>query len=140
GETFLVAWLSRMFRNRIYFGVSALALFGIISSGCTGGDNTANNSNGQTSSTGSSSTGATATTRPTPPADGNTVSGDTILIGCATSISGANKPWGDDQKDGAQLAVDEVNKAGGINGKQVKMLVEDTASKPEPAKTAAEKL
>ena len=65
---------------------------------------------------------------------------DTIKIGVVTSLTGDNKPWGTDQFDGCQLAVDEVNAAGGINGKKIEIVQGDTASKPEPAKLAAEKV
>ncbi|RYG25023.1 ABC transporter substrate-binding protein [bacterium] len=56
------------------------------------------------------------------------------------SLSGENKPWGDDSLEGAKMAVAEVNAAGGINGKQVELLVQDDASTPEGGKSAAEKL
>ena len=57
-----------------------------------------------------------------------------------TSISGENKPWGTDQLEGCKLAVDEVNAAGGIQGKKVEIVEGDTASKPDQAKLAAEKV
>ncbi len=73
-------------------------------------------------------------------ASGSAASTDTIKIGVVTSLTGDNKPWGTDQFDGCQLAVDEVNAAGGINGKKIEIVQGDTASKPEPAKLAAEKV
>lgn len=66
--------------------------------------------------------------------------GDTIKIGVVTSISGENKPWGTDQLEGCKLAVDEINAAGGINGKKIEIVEGDTASKPDQAKLAAEKV
>lgn len=84
-------------------------------------------SGGQTSTTGSSAT------NPAP-------SGDTIKIGLVASRNGDLRPWGEDSVNGATLAVEEINKAGGINGKQIELLVEDSASKPEEGKAAAEKL
>ena len=38
------------------------------------------------------------------------------------------------------MAVDEFNKAGGVNGRQVKLVIADSGSKPEIGKSAAEKL
>lgn len=47
-------------------------------------------------------------------------SGGTILIGGIAGTTGAYGTTGQAAFNGAQLAVDEINKAGGINGKQVK--------------------
>jgi branched-chain amino acid transport system substrate-binding protein len=55
-------------------------------------------------------------------------------------VSGDNKPWGDDSLAGAQMAVDEFNAAGGLDGKKVELIPGDSASRPEPAKSAAEKM
>jgi len=82
----------------------------------------------------------TAGTRKAPTAEGNKAEGDTIKIAVVTSISGENKPWGTDQLEGCKLAADEVNKAGGINGKKIEIVEGDTASKPDQAKLAAEKV
>lgn len=78
--------------------------------------------------------------RKAPTGDGFKVEGDKIKIAVVTSISGDNKPWGTDQLDGCKLAVDEFNKAGGLNGKMVEIVEGDTASKPDQAKLAAEKV
>ncbi len=80
-----------------------------------------------------------ATTRPAVTAEGNKA-GDTIKIGIVASLSGDQKPWGEDSYNGAKLAVKEANDAGGIQGKKIELLVGDSTSKPEPAKSAAEKL
>lgn len=62
-------------------------------------------------------------------------------IGLVASLNGDQKPWGDDCRKGAELAVDEFNKAGGVDGtKGVNLMVEDDASKPEQGKSASEKL
>lgn len=66
--------------------------------------------------------------------------GDTIKVGLVSSLNGALKPWGDDSEKGAKLAVEEINAAGGINGKKIELLVEDSNSQPEGGKTAAERL
>jgi branched-chain amino acid transport system substrate-binding protein len=62
-------------------------------------------------------------------------------IGLVASLNGDQKPWGEDCRKGAELAVAEFNKAGGVgDGKGVNMATEDDASKPEQGKTASEKL
>jgi branched-chain amino acid transport system substrate-binding protein len=67
-------------------------------------------------------------------------SGDKIKIGLVASLSGDQISWGSDSLKGAKLAVEEVNKAGGIDGHQIDLEVQDSQSKPDGAKTAAQKL
>jgi branched-chain amino acid transport system substrate-binding protein len=78
--------------------------------------------------------------RPAPIKSGNVAQGDTVKIGIVASMTGELATWGVEAVKGAHLAVEEVNRRGGINGKRVELLVEDCASKPEQAKTAAERL
>lgn len=108
--------------------------------GCTGEKSTENVP--PTSTTASTESGANspAKTRPAPTATGNTTTGDKIKLGIVASLTGDQKPWGDDSIAGAQLAVEEVNAAGGINGKMVELVQGDSNSNPEQGKTAAEKL
>lgn len=122
-----------------FLSLAALAAGVILGCGCSG------EANKDTGTTGKSdpapTTGNPSTTaREMPTAEGNKVTGDKILIGVVASQNGELKPWGEDQVKGCQLAVDEVNKAGGIGGKQVQMLVGDSNSKPEQGKSASEKL
>jgi branched-chain amino acid transport system substrate-binding protein len=104
--------------------------------GCNGGGSASNGSD----ETSTVPTGEPNAKRPAPSAEGFKVDGDTIKIACVASVSGDQKPWGDDQYDGAKLAVDEVNKAGGIQGKKVELILGDSGSKQDQAKTAAEKV
>ncbi len=103
--------------------------------GCNGGDS-------KTDETGNGGGGKSSATagRKAPTAAPIDAQGPTIKIGLVASVTGDNKPWGDDSKEGAQLAVDEFNAAGGMDGKKIEMVLGDSASKPEQAKTAAEKL
>ena len=75
---------------------------------------------------------------------GNTGSGstggDTIKIGLAAEMSGAVATYGTDIGKGVQMAVDEINGAGGINGKQIELIQYDTKSDPAQATTMATKL
>lgn len=81
----------------------------------------------------------TTVTRPKTTGAGN-VAGETIKVGLIASLSGAEKPWGEESQLGAQMAVDEFNAAGGLNGKQVELISEDTAGQPEQGKSATERL
>ena len=60
--------------------------------------------------------------------------GGPILIGQVASLTGAYQTLGINDKLGAQQAVDEINRAGGINGRQLKIVsVEDDQTKPDQA-------
>ncbi|MEO7453169.1 MAG: ABC transporter substrate-binding protein [Fimbriimonadales bacterium] len=78
--------------------------------------------------------------RPVSNGAGNAQEGDTIKVGLIASLSGSEKPWGDESRKGAQLAVDEANAAGGINGMQIELISEDTGGQPASGKTATERL
>ncbi len=63
-----------------------------------------------------------------------------IVIGEYGSLTGGIATFGISTKNGSELAFEEINKKGGINGKQIKLLVEDDQSKPEEAGTVVTKL
>src|SRR5689334_15238749 len=54
-------------------------------------------------------------------------------VGAYLSLSGAETQFGTDTKEGIELAVDEINKAGGVKGKPIKVLYEDDKSNPNEA-------
>jgi branched-chain amino acid transport system substrate-binding protein len=71
-----------------------------------------------------------------PAANGNTAGGsggDTIKLGVITALTGAEAEFGKAHKRGYDLALEEINKAGGINGKKVELDIVDDKSKPEEA-------
>ncbi|TME53339.1 MAG: hypothetical protein E6I58_15095 [Chloroflexi bacterium] len=59
---------------------------------------------------------------------GNSYAGKTIKLGAILSITQAGGVYGPQSRDGMQLAVDEINKAGGVNGAQISLTVKDDAS------------
>jgi branched-chain amino acid transport system substrate-binding protein len=54
-------------------------------------------------------------------------------VGAYLSLSGAETEFGQQTREGIELAVDEANKAGGVKGKPVKVLYEDDKSNPQEA-------
>jgi branched-chain amino acid transport system substrate-binding protein len=66
--------------------------------------------------------------------------GGDILIGEYSSLTGLQGTFGNSTHQGIIMAADEVNAAGGINGRKVKILTEDDQSKAEEAATAVSKL
>lgn len=68
------------------------------------------------------------------------ISKDQILIGSIQDLSGPVAGLGKPFRQGMLLAVDEINDLGGINGRKLKIIVEDSAYDPKKALLAAEKL
>jgi branched-chain amino acid transport system substrate-binding protein len=68
------------------------------------------------------------------------VSKDEIILGSIQDLSGPLAGFGKQARMGMQLAVDEVNEQGGINGRKLKLLVEDSGYDPKKAVLAAQKL
>ena len=54
-------------------------------------------------------------------------------VGAYLSLSGADTQFGIDTKEGIELGVEEVNKAGGVKGKPIKVMFEDDKSNPQEA-------
>jgi branched-chain amino acid transport system substrate-binding protein len=54
-------------------------------------------------------------------------------VGAYLSLSGAETQFGVDTKEGIDLAMDEINQAGGVKGKPIKVLYEDDKSNPQEA-------
>lgn len=63
-----------------------------------------------------------------------------IKIGNYASISGKDGAYGESSTKGTRLAIDEINASGGVLGKQIQLIVEDTQSKSGEAATVAKKL
>jgi branched-chain amino acid transport system substrate-binding protein len=66
--------------------------------------------------------------------------GDTIRVGVYGDLTGQTSSFGQSTKNGIELAVEEINKAGGVNGKQIQLIIEDDQGRPEQAKTVVSKL
>ena len=62
-----------------------------------------------------------------------------IKIGAFFALSGPAAPIGTPTKLVAEMAVDQINKAGGINGRPLELIIGDTESDPAKAATIAKK-
>lgn len=72
---------------------------------------------------------------------GETDSGEgAIKYGMLAPFSGSEAAFGDYMKFGAQLAIDEVNADGGVNGRQLELVTEDDACDATASVAAANKL
>lgn len=65
---------------------------------------------------------------------------NTIKIGVNYELSGGVATYGQSSVQGIELAVEQINKAGGINGKQIELVKYDNKSEPSEATTLATKL
>ncbi|GLI32938.1 ABC transporter substrate-binding protein [Desulforhabdus amnigena] len=65
---------------------------------------------------------------------------ETIKVGIILPLTGGQAAFGEIEKNSFELALEEINAAGGINGKKLELLFEDDTGKPEVARSAAEKL
>src|SRR5687767_8552920 len=63
-----------------------------------------------------------------------------IVIGEFGSLTGTTATFGISSKNGIDMAIDSINKAGGVLGKQVRVIVEDDQGRPEEAQTVVTKL
>jgi branched-chain amino acid transport system substrate-binding protein len=68
------------------------------------------------------------------------VSKDMITIGTIQDLSGPLAGFGKQIRAGMQLRIDELNEQGGVNGRRMKLLVEDSGYDPKRAVLAAQKL
>ena len=71
---------------------------------------------------------------------GGSGSGDTITLGMVVPLTGSSAAIGPYMQNGAQLAINEINDAGGVLGKKLKLEVQDGACDAKSASTAANKL
>ncbi|HRE16249.1 MAG TPA: ABC transporter substrate-binding protein, partial [Rhodocyclaceae bacterium] len=65
---------------------------------------------------------------------------DPIRIGFIGGLNGRVADLGEGGRNGVQLAVEEKNRAGGIAGRRIELLVRDDGQKPEQAEQAAQEL
>lgn len=65
---------------------------------------------------------------------------DRIKVGVALPLTGKLAKFGEIETKSFLMAVDEINAAGGVNGKNIDLIIEDTAGKPDVGRSAIKKL
>lgn len=68
------------------------------------------------------------------------ISASEIVVGTHQDLSGPIKGWGVPVSNGMKMAVEEVNAAGGVNGRKIRLVVEDSGYDPKKAVLASQKL
>ena len=63
-----------------------------------------------------------------------------IKVGIVLPTTGSLAKFGEIERDAFLMAQKEINAAGGINGKKLDLLIEDTTGRPEVGRSVVEKL
>jgi len=63
-----------------------------------------------------------------------------IKVGIILPLTGEKAAFGEIEKNSFVMALNEINKAGGVKGSKIDLLIEDDTGKPDVARAATEKL
>lgn len=76
----------------------------------------------------------------TPDDDAAAADGEPIVVGFLGELSGNFAIWGVPARNGMQMAIDDINADGGVDGRPLELVERDTQGTPEEAVTAFEEL
>jgi len=68
------------------------------------------------------------------------ISDGEIVVGTHQDLSGPIKGWGVSVANGMKMAVEEINAAGGVNGRKLRLIIEDSGYDPKRAVLETQKL
>jgi branched-chain amino acid transport system substrate-binding protein len=68
------------------------------------------------------------------------ISASEIVIGTHQDLSGPIKVWGVPVSNGMKMAVEEINAAGGVQGRKIRMILEDNGYDPKKGVLASQKM
>ncbi len=111
--------------------LAVLAALALLAGACGGGDDDGDAEGDTGSDDSSESDGA---------GESAELSGEPIKIGALTSLTGPFTSWGIHVEAGMQMAVDDINAAGGVDGRPLELVVADDQSDPEEAVVQMERL
>ena len=63
-----------------------------------------------------------------------------IKVGVVLPLTGEQAKFGEIERNSFLMALDEINKGGGVNGKPIELVIEDDTGKPDVGRSAVEKL
>jgi len=64
----------------------------------------------------------------------------TVKVGIVLPLTGSLAKFGEIERQSFQMALEEINASGGINGKKLDLLIEDTTGRPDVGRSVVEKL
>lgn len=124
-----------MSRRRWFVLVGALAL---VVAACTSDGATTTTTVASTEAP--DTTAAPATTEGTEAPDTTAAAGDPIIIGAAIDQTQDMAPFNNPANTAAQIMVDRINEAGGVNGRPLELITRDTTLDPEQTRAVAAEL
>ena len=65
---------------------------------------------------------------------------DTVKVGIVLPLTGSQAKFGEIEKKSFDLALEEINASGGINGKKLELIIEDDTGRPKVGRSVAKKL
>jgi branched-chain amino acid transport system substrate-binding protein len=65
---------------------------------------------------------------------------EAVKVGIILPVTGEKAKFGEIERKSFEMALEEINAAGGINGKKLQFIFEDDTGRPDVARSAAEKL
>jgi branched-chain amino acid transport system substrate-binding protein len=71
---------------------------------------------------------------------GGALAADGIKVGVLLPLTGAQAKFGEIEKRSYEMAAEEINAKGGVNGKKIELLFEDDTGKPDVGRSGVEKL
>ncbi|MDD2388317.1 MAG: ABC transporter substrate-binding protein [Desulfobacterales bacterium] len=71
---------------------------------------------------------------------GNCIAANGVKVGVVLPLTGDQAKFGEVEKLSFEMAVEEINAAGGINGTPLELLIEDDTGRPEVGRSVVEKL
>lgn len=84
--------------------------------------------------------GCSATNSSSGNSNSSSKSGDTIKVGLQAPMTGDNAQYGQDMKNGVELAFKKINSDGGVNGKKLELIVGDDKATPSEAVAVVNKM
>jgi len=71
---------------------------------------------------------------------GGALAADGIKVGVLLPLTGSQAKFGEIEKRSYEMAAEEINAKGGVNGKKIELLFEDDTGKPDVGRSGVEKL
>ncbi|MBE0602382.1 MAG: ABC transporter substrate-binding protein [Deltaproteobacteria bacterium] len=71
---------------------------------------------------------------------GGALAAEKIKVGVLLPLTGSQAKFGEIEKRSFEMAAEEINGKGGVNGKEIELIFEDDTGKPDVGRSAVEKL
>jgi len=129
-------------KRKIPVLIALLAAFALVAAACgDSSDDTTTTTTAAPGTTAATTTAAPGTTEATTTAaTTSAVPMEPIKIGMLADLTSTFTPWGVNVRDGMLLAAEEINAAGGVNGRMIEIVQQDSENDQDVAATAWDRL